>query len=139
MSRELLKKACEFLGNPTLCGEDGADLYEKIQAELAKPVPEPGAWECTRGGFTELTVVHPSKVWGNGFKNVKELYYQPPAQPDAERYRKLRAWMSSNVKEGWQEVERLGAIAAYVNWDEFDKYLDELPECNVGLCERRAK
>jgi len=63
---------------------------------------------------------------------------KPDPEPDALRYAKLRSWMSSNVKEGWQEVERLGAIAACVNWDEFDKYLDELPECNVGLCERRA-
>ena len=55
---------------------------------------------------------------------------------DAERYRKLRAWMSSNVIEGWQEVERLGAIAVFEGLDEFDEYLDELPECNVGLCER---
>lgn len=58
---------------------------------------------------------------------------------DAERYRKLRRWMSSNVKEGWQEVERLGAIACYVDWDAFDAYLDELPVCNVGLCHVRQE
>lgn len=45
-ARELLKKACEFLGNPVICGEDGVDLYEKIQAELSKPEPEPVAWMC---------------------------------------------------------------------------------------------
>lgn len=54
---------------------------------------------------------------------------------DDERYRKLRRWMSSNVAEGWTEVERLAAIACYVDWDAFDQYLDDLPECNVGLCE----
>ncbi len=53
---------------------------------------------------------------------------------DAERYRKLRRWMSSNVKEVWARVEELGAIAANVCWDEMDASLDELPECNVGLC-----
>jgi hypothetical protein len=53
---------------------------------------------------------------------------------DAERYAKLRRWMSSNVREGWTEVERLGALACYTSWDDFDAYLDELPECNVGLC-----
>lgn len=58
---------------------------------------------------------------------------------DAERYRKLRRWMSSNVKEGWEEVSRLGAIASYVDWDAFDAYLDELPVCNVGLCHVRQE
>ena len=53
---------------------------------------------------------------------------------DAERYCKLRRWMSSNVAEGWREVENLAAIACYVDWEHFDKALDALPECNVGLC-----
>ena len=53
---------------------------------------------------------------------------------DAERYRKLRKWMSTNVKKGWSEVETLGAISVYAQED-FDAYLDGLPECNVGLCE----
>ena len=55
-------------------------------------------------------------------------------EKDAERYEKLRRWMSSNVPEGWQEVTQLAAIACYVSWDEFDARLDALPECNVGLC-----
>ncbi len=58
-------------------------------------------------------------------------------QIDAARYRKLRQWMSSNVKEGWQEVENLAAIACYVDWEHFDMSLDALPECNVGLCYTR--
>lgn len=57
---------------------------------------------------------------------------------DAKRYAKLRNWMSSNVPEGWQEVERLAAVACYVSWEAFDDYLDNLPECNVGMCERTA-
>lgn len=52
----------------------------------------------------------------------------------AERYRKLRRWMSSNVKEGWEEIERMGAVAAWMGWDHFDNYLDTLPECQYGLC-----
>lgn len=55
--------------------------------------------------------------------------------PDGDRYRKLRRWMSSNRKEGWTEVEQLAAIAVYLGWDDFDKALDGLPECNIGLCE----
>ena len=57
---------------------------------------------------------------------------------DAERYRKLQRWMSSNVKEGWQEVESMGALCAYMSWGDMDRYLDELPDCNVGLCEVSA-
>lgn len=55
---------------------------------------------------------------------------------DAARYRKLRRWMSSNVPEGWEEVKNLGGLACYAGWEEFDGYLDALPECNVGLCEK---
>jgi len=58
---------------------------------------------------------------------------------NAARYRKLRAWMSSNVQEGWSEVEKLAAIAAYLSWDDMDKALDALPECNVGLCHTRPE
>lgn len=57
---------------------------------------------------------------------------------DAERYRKLRGWMSSNVKEGWCEVEKLAAIACYLSWDDFDANLDQMTDCNVGLMEKRS-
>ena len=53
---------------------------------------------------------------------------------NAQRYEKLRRWMSSNVREGWNEVVQLGAIGAYLDWDTFDAQLDSLPDCNVGLC-----
>jgi hypothetical protein len=53
-----------------------------------------------------------------------------------DQYQKLRGWMSSNVQEGWKQVENLGAIACYVDWQEFDRYLHELPECNVGLMQK---
>lgn len=58
---------------------------------------------------------------------------------DALRYRKLRNWMSSNVKEGWQQVEQLASVAVYVDWDEFDHCLDAMPKCNVGLCENHKE
>lgn len=57
---------------------------------------------------------------------------------NAQRYQKLRHWMSSNVKEGWSEVELLGALAAYMSYSDFDQYLDSLPVCNFGLCEVRS-
>lgn len=53
---------------------------------------------------------------------------------DARRYRKLREWMSSNVPEGWSVVENLGAVAAWVGYEAFDKYLDDLPKCLFGMC-----
>lgn len=54
---------------------------------------------------------------------------------DAERYRKLRAWMSAGVQESWDEVSRLAGVGMYLSWDDFDSELDRLPVCNVGLCE----
>jgi hypothetical protein len=54
---------------------------------------------------------------------------------DSARYRKLQRWMASNVPEGWAEVEKLAALAAYIAIDSMDQALDALPECNVGLCE----
>jgi hypothetical protein len=53
-------------------------------------------------------------------------------QADAERYRKLQCWMSSNVLEGWEKVEQLGALAAWDGHDAMTQELDSLPECNVG-------
>jgi hypothetical protein len=50
------------------------------------------------------------------------------------RYRKLQLWMASNVKEGWLEIERMGAICANMSLEDMDHYLDSLPECTVGLC-----
>ncbi len=67
---------------------------------------------------------------------------QPHIEPnskDVERYHKLRGWMSSNVKEGWTEVERLAAISCYLSWEDFDQYLDELDICNVGLMQKSAE
>lgn len=56
-------------------------------------------------------------------------------QINANRYRKLQLWMASNVVEGWQEVERMGAICANMSLEDMDQYLDGLAECNVGLCQ----
>lgn len=52
---------------------------------------------------------------------------------DAGRYRKLRGWMSSNVLEGWREVENMGALCAWQDRGAMNEYLDSLPECKVGL------
>lgn len=57
---------------------------------------------------------------------------------DAARYRKLRGWMSSNVPKGWQEVERMGALCAWMDWAAMNDYLDGLPECAVGLMSKPA-
>jgi len=46
--------------------------------------------------------------------------------------------MSSNVKEGWGRVTDLSAVFCYVSWQEGDSYLDNLPECNVGLMQKDA-
>lgn len=66
------------------------------------------------------------------------LFEQVPADAqadklDAERYRKLRRWMGSNVPEGWNMVEELGAVCAHQGFIAMDTVLDSLPECNVGL------
>lgn len=55
---------------------------------------------------------------------------------DSDRYEKLRRWMTSNVDEGWSEVCNLAAVGCYLGWDEFDKYLDQMPECDLGLCKK---
>ena len=55
---------------------------------------------------------------------------------NTDRYRKLQLWMASNVKEGWQEVERMGAVCANMSLEDMDQYLDGLPECSVGLCKK---
>ncbi len=55
------------------------------------------------------------------------------AMRDAMRYRKLRGWMSGNVKESWREVENMGALCAWESCDAMDEYLDSLSECNLGL------
>lgn len=51
-----------------------------------------------------------------------------------DRLEKLLGYMGSNVKEGWDEVCKVGAVCAYVGRDEAEDYIDNLPACNVGLC-----
>ena len=57
---------------------------------------------------------------------------------DAERYRKLRGWMSSKAKEDWYRVTELSGVFCYVSWEAGDSFLDGLPECNVGLMQKDA-
>ncbi len=62
------------------------------------------------------------------------LYYvNRNERKNAARYIKLRGWMSSNVEEGWEQVECLAAISCYIDFEAFDKHLDTMPDCNVGL------
>jgi hypothetical protein len=42
--------------------------------------------------------------------------------------------MTANVDESWKEVEQLGSIGAWVSWDAFDRSLDALPKCDLGVC-----
>lgn len=45
---------------------------------------------------------------------------------DAERYRKLRLWMTLNAEPTWNEVCRLAAVGCYMGTDDFDHYLDDM-------------
>lgn len=67
-----------------------------------------------------------------GMKAVKEVPLRD-VERNAGRYLKLRGWMSSNVPEGWREVENMGAVASWQSWEDMDGYLDALPQCRVGL------
>jgi hypothetical protein len=59
---------------------------------------------------------------------------EPGSVPDdAFRFHKLLGWMSSNVKEGWDQVCMVASVATYVSHPEACEFLDSLPECNVGL------
>lgn len=108
--------------------EEYKELLEKNLRELSNPMSVPFGMD-------------PHSHHAIDYRQAKmesinyALEMSPEVDPDAERYRKLRRWMSSNVKEGWNEVVQLGAIAAYLSWDDFDAQLDSLPDCNVGLCE----
>jgi len=55
------------------------------------------------------------------------------AAPNALRYQKLRDWMGSNAKDGWDVVCQLGAVAAWEGYKAMDEYLDALPSCSFGL------
>lgn len=132
------------------CAAHGAqhDVREIIADMQTAPVQEPVAWwkQYPDGSISVVesrTFLAEDAVamgWrALGFTDVAPQAQQPappaevPLLTDAVRYKKLRRWMSSNVKEGWEEVERMGAVASWVGWDDFDAYLDALPECAVGL------
>ncbi len=95
--------------------------------------PLPSDWDDEPTEIIALTPHAPAQ------SALDELRREVEAlRADAERYQKLRGWMSSNVSEGWQQVEQLAAIACYVDWDAFDQTLDSLPTCDVGLMKRAA-
>jgi len=116
MSRELLEKACEFLGNPTLCGEDGADLYEKIQAELKKPDPEPDYWHVVDEDGNSIYSASFKEACHDHIKEaqlsddiyfavdvaskwvVKPLWSNPPVQPEPlSEDEIIKLWVGSDT------------------------------------------
>lgn len=46
--------------------------------------------------------------------------------PNILRYEKLRMLMGLNLKQSWEAVEQLAAVACYTCNDDFDNYLDSL-------------
>ncbi|RQU14208.1 hypothetical protein DF152_17240 [Burkholderia cenocepacia] len=101
--------------------------YEEVDAD---PLSE-GYWVKAQDAYDKCAVLS---------AEIATLKTQlRDVRANAGRYEKLRRWMSSNVAEGWREVENLAAIACYVDWSAFDAALDGLPVCNVGLCERAVK
>ena len=109
-------------------------------ADAAEQTPEAQtarALEDAAQQATELPV-HVRELMMDAARLLTGDREAPGDRTDASRYRKLRGWMSSNVQEGWEQVEQLAAIACYVDWEAFDLSLDDLPECIVGLMQRSA-
>jgi hypothetical protein len=130
---ELSKELREYASNPGYSHQDYADVMENAADEI----------ERLRTAVSPQVGV--AKAGGCRIKqDSRGNYTAPVAQAlpvaaemlkDAERYRKLQRWMASNVPEGWSIVEELGAITAYLSFEELDAQLDALPVCNVGLCQ----
>jgi hypothetical protein len=57
---------------------------------------------------------------------------------EVARLHKLLGWMSTNTKEGWDEVCRIGAVAVYESHETALNYLDSLPEASVALAALRG-
>ena len=128
IERELLKKACEFLGDPHLGGEDGIDLYEKIETYLAKPEPEPVKYEFQddNGKWCQfIDGLHYQMTVDTGHWPIRALYTAPPDQSGkiAELERKLceaRRFLSTRV-----EASRL------------DSAMDKITELNQQLAQKK--
>ena len=109
-----------------------ADEFDKWQAELTSLLSELAHKDGADGARAEgLGQFLPTLRAAIAALQAEEP--QPEHERNAARYIKLRGWMSSNVEEGWREVEHLGALAAWESWDAFEMHLDSLPPCNVGL------
>jgi hypothetical protein len=117
---ELVVNACPF------CKSDDTEVCYGWQCYYVQ------CQDCNAEGSAGDSREQAAENWNNAILDVSN------DRLDAARYRKLRGWMSSNVKDGWSEVEKLSAIACYLSWDDFDASLDGLPECNVGLMEKRV-
>lgn len=121
MSRELLEKACEFLGNPTLCGEDGANLYEKIQAELKKPDPEPDYWHVVDEDG--------NSIYSSSFKEACHYHIKEAQLSDdiyfavdvASKWVVRPLWSRPQIKPeplSDDEIIQLAAETVTFSWDE---------------------
>jgi hypothetical protein len=117
---------------PKACARSADGDYIHMSASTSWTAWQ-AAYAAARKDHVPLSI-DGNSVYIDGLGDVALATQPQGAVTDAERYKKLRRWMSSNVKEGWTEVENLGAIAAYMGWDEMDKALDGLPMCTVGLC-----
>jgi hypothetical protein len=123
---------CKALHDPTNYGTPTGPVKEQ---------GEPVALKCDHCGCTEFSDYYVGTIPAalvcvkcNVLYPRKTFAVPDGLAKDAERYRKLRRWMGSNVPEGWQEVEKLAAISCYMGDDEFDASLDGMLICNVGLC-----
>lgn len=113
------------------------ELFTKNQLRSTKKVP---ICTCPPGPAPGSKIIDPDgSIWY--YTHSGHRADCSPVDPvadriNAARYYRLRGWMSSNVPEGWERVENLGAIACYVDWNNFDRYLDDLGVCNVGLMQK---
>ena len=108
------------------------ELLEKNLREIRNPMSSPFGSDPHS---VQETLIRHAKMESINYA----IEMLPEVDPDAERYRKLRRWMSSGIQVGWDEVAKLGAIATYLGWDDFDAELDRLPVCNIGLCEVQSE
>lgn len=136
------QRALDSLGLRGLMEQMSQPYKDELMARgldaLAALRPLPGL--DTLDGYP-VNIEVPIEHQHEGFYSVRkplEWYLWPgelDTAPTAEaRLNKLLGWMSSNVKEGWDEVCRIAAVATYVSYEEAVVYLDQLPACTVGLC-----
>jgi hypothetical protein len=114
------------------CAE--SDYYRSMLRAVLKDIRD----EIPRGGLPQS--------WNDIADSISASLHRPlyaapvvsAEQQGVAQLNKLLGYMASNVKEGWTEVERIGAVASYISHEAALEYLDGLEPCNVGLSERVA-